>query len=296
MKRFVCFFVLTALILSGCSSNTAISNVEQAVNYQVGDIVEFGTYEQDNITSNGTEPISWIVLDIDGNEALLLANDLIDCCAYNSQEKNMTWENCTLRAWLNSTFLEHAFSPEEQSCIIAHTIINESIEQKYIKEDGSIRKTAEPLPGCSVDDKVFLLSVDELHQYFSTNESRIANPTPCVILKADDAFKWWTRTPGSIADNPKFVDEKGSTDIGGGLCTLSMGIRPAIWVTLGAGHVTLNQKSDVDSDSRGSSSSGSQKTATCNYCSGTGKVDGKTCPWCNGSGKTYNNMFNDLLG
>ena len=296
MKRVLLFSMFFIVFFVSACSNDTFQNTEKNAVPSVGDVVEFGTYEQDNITSNSSEPISWNVLNIVGNEALLLANDLIDCCAYNSQEKNMTWEKCTLRAWLNSTFLESAFSPEEQSCIIAHTIVNESIEQKYIKEDGSIRKTAEPLPGCSVDDKVFLLSVDELHQYFSTNESRIANPTPCVILKADDAFKWWTRTPGSIADNPKFVDEKGSTDIGGGLCTLSMGIRPAIWVTLGAGHVTLNQKSDVDSDSRGSSSSGSQKTSTCNYCSGTGKVDGKTCPWCNGSGKTYNNMFNDLLG
>ena len=52
----------------------------------------------------------------------------------------------------------------------------------------------------------------------------------------------------------------------------------------------------------GSSSSGSSsgskpdKTATCNYCNGTGKVNGETCPWCNGSGMTYDNYFNDILG
>ena len=48
--------------------------------------------------------------------------------------------------------------------------------------------------------------------------------------------------------------------------------------------------------SSSSSSNSLQKTAKCNNCSGTGKVDGGTCPWCNGSGKTYDNMFNGLLG
>ena len=48
--------------------------------------------------------------------------------------------------------------------------------------------------------------------------------------------------------------------------------------------------------SNSNSSSSSEKTATCNYCHGTGKVNGDTCPWCNGSGKTYDNSFNDLLG
>lgn len=44
------------------------------------------------------------------------------------------------------------------------------------------------------------------------------------------------------------------------------------------------------------SSSESEKTATCNYCNGSGRVDGETCPWCNGSGKTYDNYFDDIIG
>ena len=43
-------------------------------------------------------------------------------------------------------------------------------------------------------------------------------------------------------------------------------------------------------------SSTSRKTAKCNYCNGTGKVNGDKCPWCGGSGKTYDNAFNDALG
>ena len=54
--------------------------------------------------------------------------------------------------------------------------------------------------------------------------------------------------------------------------------------------------SSSSSNYSSSSSSSSSKTATCNYCNGTGKVNGEKCPWCNGSGKTYDNIFNDLLG
>jgi len=48
--------------------------------------------------------------------------------------------------------------------------------------------------------------------------------------------------------------------------------------------------------SSSNSSSKPSKTATCNYCNGTGRVDGEACPWCGGSGKTYDNAFNDILG
>ena len=71
-------------------------------------------------------------------------------------------------------------------------------------------------------------------------------------------------------------------------------------IDTGTGSVKLNGERIVEPtyrySSHSSTSSSSQKTAKCNYCSGTGKVNGSTCPWCNGSGKTYNNMFNDLLG
>lgn len=60
--------------------------------------------------------------------------------------------------------------------------------------------------------------------------------------------------------------------------------------------IAYRSSSSSSYSSSSSSSNSSGKTATCNYCHGTGKVNGDTCPWCNGSGKTYDNAFNDLLG
>ena len=84
---------------------------------------------------------------------------------------------------------------------------------------------------------------------------------------------------------------------------ISHGKKYSIFSTLG--DIKLNGITVVEGDSasayleRHSSNSNSnntsQKTATCNYCNGSGKVDGSTCPWCNGSGRTYDNAFNDML-
>ena len=45
-------------------------------NIKVGDTYKFGSYEQDNKTSNGKEEIEWIVLDKDGISLLLISKYL----------------------------------------------------------------------------------------------------------------------------------------------------------------------------------------------------------------------------
>jgi len=67
---------------------------------KVGDIVEFGDYQQDPDRTE-KESIQWRVFDIDGNNALLVSEYGLDAKPYNSENTDVTWENCTLRAWLN---------------------------------------------------------------------------------------------------------------------------------------------------------------------------------------------------
>lgn len=38
-----------------------------------GNVVTYGHYEQDNDTANGKEPIEWVVLDVQGDKALLIS-------------------------------------------------------------------------------------------------------------------------------------------------------------------------------------------------------------------------------
>ena len=83
----------------------------------VGDIIEFGAYEQDNEKSNGKEPIEWQVLAKEDNKILVISKYALDAKPYNTEFENVTWETCTLRTWLNETFLDEAFSKAEKSMI-----------------------------------------------------------------------------------------------------------------------------------------------------------------------------------
>ncbi len=122
----------------------------------VGDIVYFGSYEQDNDAVNGTEPVEWYVLDKADGEATLLAVHLLDCQQYHEADENITWENCTLRSWLNGEFYNTAFSEEEQAAIVNTNVINEDNSYWGWDMEG----------GNDTEDKVWLLSLEEIERYF----------------------------------------------------------------------------------------------------------------------------------
>ena len=82
-------------------------------NSKVGDIVYFGTYEQDNDTSNGKEDIEWLVLAKKGNRILVISDKALDRQPYNSSRTRVTWETCTLRKWLNNDFINAALLPRK---------------------------------------------------------------------------------------------------------------------------------------------------------------------------------------
>ncbi|MBR2038590.1 MAG: hypothetical protein IKA09_12835 [Lachnospiraceae bacterium] len=84
---------------------------------QIDDIITFGNYEQDGFRKNGAEPIEWIVLDVQEDKALLLSCYALDSQPYNKAYTPVTWEECTLRNWLNSTFLNAAFTEDEKKKI-----------------------------------------------------------------------------------------------------------------------------------------------------------------------------------
>lgn len=89
---------------------------------QVGETVFFGAYEQDNQQDNGTEPIEWLVLDIQDGKALLISQYALDCKPYHTIDRTVTWETCTLRNWLNTSFYNEAFLTAEQAKIATVTV------------------------------------------------------------------------------------------------------------------------------------------------------------------------------
>ena len=80
-----------------------------------GDTVSFGSYEQDGNTSNGPEPIQWIVLDKIDGQLLLLSADVLEARQYHHVPfEEVTWENSDLRAWMNGDFYEGTFTPVQR--------------------------------------------------------------------------------------------------------------------------------------------------------------------------------------
>lgn len=195
---------------------------------EVGDYVLFGSYEQDNTTSNGKEEIEWLVLEIQNDKALLISRYALDSKPYNETFEDVTWENCTLRKWLNSNFFNAAFSAAEQSMIPSVTV--SAGKKSYYGTE----------PSKATQDKVFLLSVTEADKYFASDSARICRPTDYAVangayVKSDNSNCWWRlRSSGYYYPNyAALVGRDGSINDFGYEVNFDGGaVRPALWVDL----------------------------------------------------------------
>ena len=101
-----------------------------------GDVITFGEYEQDNDTSNGKEPIEWIVLSVRNEEVYLLSKYVLDAQPLN--EKNT--KDCTLDDWLKTGFSQNAFTPEANKAISRIDLL----PKDYIKNYGLTMEQIQP--------------------------------------------------------------------------------------------------------------------------------------------------------
>ncbi len=184
---------------------------------EIGSYVVFGAYEQDNNTSNGKEDIEWIVLAREGDRVLVVSRYALDYQQYNTSYTSVTWETCSLRKWLNGTFLNAAFSENERAMIPSVTVSADK-NQSYSTS-----------PGNSTTDQVFLLSITEANKYFSSDSARQCSASS--NLKA--LCYWWLRSPDGYSNKAAIVDSDGSVTF-----TLIMSskvmlaVRPALWIDI----------------------------------------------------------------
>ena len=192
----------------------------------VGDKITFGTYEQDNVTSNGAEDIEWLVLAKENNKILVISDKALDYQRYNKTYEKITWEQCSLRKCLNDSFFNAAFSEEEQA-LIQNTTVSADKNPKYSTD-----------PGNATTDKVFLLSINEAEKYFSGEQARKCTTTAYVIAIAQSEYDnkyvswWWLRSPGDKQENAARVDYAGSIDYSSLSVSGNVGcVRPALWIS-----------------------------------------------------------------
>ena len=198
----------------------------------VGDTVIFGSYEQDNNTTNGKEDIEWQVLAKENNKILIISKYALDCQEYDTSSTDTTWESCSLRKWMNGTFLNNAFITVEQTTIQESSVPADK-NPVYSTNSGNV-----------TEDKVFLLSISEAEEYFTSDEARKCVPTDYAIaLNAytSDSYtslgkaacRWWLRSPGLNMDYAAVVGSDGSVESSGkNVSSELVCVRPALWITL----------------------------------------------------------------
>ena len=254
------------------ASADAVSEEEQVTWLRDGNHVTFGHYEQDGDMSNGKEPIEWEVLSEEDGKLLLISLHILDSMPYDATgSDNATWETCSLRRWLNNDFMNAAFTRSESDCIMTTTLSNQN-------------NPIGGLGGNDTDDKVFILSVDELLKYYDPEDlyeydNGIYSPwfvrevTPyaissgifhTVLTDEDylgyntfqfytmdclgmDTGTWWLRSPGNFNYTACLVYAFGTTGWNSYTNTdeSGRGIRPVIWLDANPSHNTSSSTGSV---------------------------------------------------
>ncbi|MGN0475504.1 MAG: DUF6273 domain-containing protein [Acutalibacteraceae bacterium] len=190
---------------------------------RLGKIIKFGQYPQGS--KGEIMPIEWRVLDVQDGKALLLTDKLLDYAEYNEKYENVTWENCSLRQWMNGEFIQKAFSAEEQNKI-ALTINTNSSNPQYSTKGGN-----------ETEDMVFALSIEEAKKYFDLDRSRKAFTTSYARklgrVYDDGSDYWWLRSPGCNSVSAADVNYDGGINSYGNFVNRGLvAVRFALWMNL----------------------------------------------------------------
>ena len=125
--------------------------MERAVNM---DILTFGRFYINK--EMDTKEIEWYKADEDEQTILLIAKQPIVSMAFD--EDLPCWDKSSIREWLNEEFFYNAFNIHEQDCIQTTNIkTTYRPDNIFATSDGS---------GVETEDKVFLLSAEEVEKYF----------------------------------------------------------------------------------------------------------------------------------
>lgn len=222
MKRIAAWLLTLLLILPAAAAADAVP----------GEPVFFGHYEQDNNPGNGPEPIEWIPLAEENGSVLLLSRHILDVVPYNVKYTDMTWEACSLRAWLNGEFLDAAFTDAERQAILL-TNVDNSPAQRAPKSVTD--------PGAETQDYIYVLSYAEAAAFLSSENARRSAPTDYALARGAlsnigcrvdgrASGLWWLRSSANRRYRVSVVYSSGALN-----CTYvtkpSGGVRPVLRVS-----------------------------------------------------------------
>lgn len=178
------------------------------------EIIKFGSYYLSN--NDIKDPIEWLVLEKKGNRLFIVSKNIILFKPFNEKLQAITWEESSIRKWLNDDFLQEAFTDDEFN----------KIQTTRVKTSDDWNSNSNG--GNATNDKIFLLSKEEILNYFELPTERL-----CKSLNQDEYSPWWLRNMGSgqfstshITSEGEFFSQNAKRD--------NYGIRCAMWIDLNA--------------------------------------------------------------
>ncbi len=203
------------------------------------------------------EPIRWRVLDVQDGKALLLADRMPDCVPFHNTDEDVSWDECTLRGWLNGYgpeanrqgtdytgggFIDRAFTDREREAILPTRCSNPE-NRDYGTSSGE-----------NTEDRIFILSNAEVFEgenagrygfdvsrdyddpakrFTSTLYAKCMGSwwSP-VASYAGNSF-WFMRTSGYTSRIVTYICDFGFIYSRGTLATCNdAGVLPAMWIDL----------------------------------------------------------------
>ncbi len=220
-----------------------------ATTSEIGETFKFGRYAD--------EPIEWIVLKKEKGRTLVLSTKCITAGHMSpSLQGKTTWDNCSIRSWLNNNFYRYSFFSWESN-VISFNILEPSENPDYKTNGGiqtgdyvfllSVEEALNYLPLDSkavkrtllpVDDKLLKeAKVDAVYEHYLGKSYAVALPTRNAVeqkISVDKEFgtsPWWLRTPGAAKFSMSTVTHLGLVSTFGSLVfSDDIGIRPAMWL------------------------------------------------------------------
>ena len=201
---------------------------------KVGDIIKRGKINYTVINNNNYDDIEWIVLDIKGSNILLFSKYIINYMPF-SEANNAEWKDSEIRNYLNNDFLNGIvvfLSPQEKTHF-NNTTLETNIITKSVSSSSEI----------STNDKIFLLSKEEMDKYFEcingcyqcdfgliidfVKNAKFENQYK--LYKEENKYNFLLRDKNTN-NNTLLIDKNGKLIENGISSNIPCGIRPAMWI------------------------------------------------------------------
>ena len=226
---FVLVLALGSLSAAEAEDASAIRGYSRSSGYEY---VAFGSYPTD---ADGTvRPILWRVLKNENGEAYLLSEYILfGAPVHGDYDHYKGWETSDLYNYLNTVFLNDAFSAAEQSALLARTEDDALVTLITSDEmkDASIGFSSNTARLCESTAWAKILPDPPIFELPSTNNKGKWKPL-YVYSKGKKYSPWWSRTRST--DYPheqrRVMDEGKIGRISTG--NSDLGVRPAVYVDL----------------------------------------------------------------